>query len=581
MSDLFITDSILETGSTAVLTVLAKPTKKTKSENVELDFLDINHKAKEIMNQVEFVATHRRTEYVAELLNLQFHKSVAVRRKVATSLGLIAGQNIVNDLQTWLLHEPDKETYLVVDSTIERLSRKLESENNQSSGVVLTVSEAIKAIKLRVSEKTFVVEGELGDVRAFGQMYYFVVKDSDETAINCQCYSGKVAGFGFPLNEGWSIRMEGKFKVDKQSKLKFEVEKMSLTGDGEILRKLQELEIKLNNEGLFDPTRKRKIDQIPTRILLIASPNSAAIQDFLKVFGARRGGVTIYFLPIKTQGVGAEYEILSKLELSNYMCDKHDIQTVVLTRGGGSKEDLMVFNSEKVVRAIYGLNRPSIVAIGHERDECLAEKVADLRASTPSNAAELCSISQSELLFEIQNISGELAGYFQVKKTRYEDFTRSNINNIINSNQSKILGIKKTCHQIDILIHGQFGAIRGEINSNYNRSKQVLTQKINYIKYSLQSSLRLQNLALPRVKNYQNQTKFYWESATSKILQKIFWHQNQVIATWDKINLHDSAKILSLGYAIATQNGKVVDKIAKYDSKQRTTLKLQDGVVEI
>ncbi len=579
MSDLFLSDTLTITKEKPK--TKERKEKRKENANVELDFLSVDHKAKELLSQVDFVGTHRRTEYIAELLNLQFHKSVAVRRKVATVLGLIAGQDLVNDLQTWLLHESDKDTYLVVDSTIERLSRKLGGNENQHSGVVFTVSEAIKAIKLRVSEKVFTVEGELGDVRAFGSMYYFTIKDKDETSIVCQCYGGKVASFGFPLNEGWSVRIEGKFKVDKQSKLKFEVEAMWLTGDGELLRKLQELELQLQSEGLFDEGRKRKINTAPTRILLIASPNSAAIDDFQKVLGERRRGITIFYLPIKTQGVGAEYDILSKLEIANIMCDKYNIDTVVLTRGGGSKEDLMVFNSQKIVRAIYALNKPSIVAIGHERDECLSEKVADLRASTPSNAAELCSNSYSELSDELSSLKYFITNYFNAKKARYQDFMDLIIAGILQFNKNKINENLKLCSNIDNLVRSRFVIIKNEINRNYFGIKNIVTSRLNQAQYSLQYYSRLDSNFVPRISNYNQQVNFAFTNIQSLVSRSIFESKSILNTTFEAISLYDTKKILNLGYSIVIQDGQSVEIASEFDNTKKTILRFKDGEAEI
>jgi exodeoxyribonuclease VII large subunit len=130
---------------------------------------------------------------------------------------------------------------------------------------------------------------------------------------------------------------------------------------------------------------------------LIASPSSAAISDFTNVLGRRR---VDKYLPLtyQNQGVGAEYELIEALKQANTFIDDQSIDTVVITRGGGSKDDLQVFNVESVVRAVFGLNKPTIVAIGHERDVSLAELAADCRASTPSQAAELVSLSTEEVI---------------------------------------------------------------------------------------------------------------------------------------------------------------------------------------
>ena len=127
-----------------------------------------------------------------------------------------------------------------------------------------------------------------------------------------------------------------------------EVSAIQLTGQGELLRNLKLLEQKLAQEGLFDPARKRPIPKVPQKILLVASPHSAAVTDFVKVLASRRTGIEIFLLPIKTQGLGAEAVILEQLAKVNDLCEQLAIDTVVITRGGGSQDDLFVFNSEAV-----------------------------------------------------------------------------------------------------------------------------------------------------------------------------------------------------------------------------------------
>ena len=549
---------------------------------VEDTFLGVNTKAKELMDQVNFVATHRQTEYLAELIMLQAHKSVAIRRKVASVIAFLATKTSVSDLQQWLISESDKSTWLILDNTIEKLSHRLsQSAELENSAHVLTVTEAIKAIKLRISEKVFTIEGELAEVKVFNTMYYFGIKDKADNAISCQCFSGKIASFGFPVNEGWSVRISGKFKVNNYSKLVFDVEKMWLTGEGEILRQLLELEKKLDSEGLFDPARKRIINNIPTRILLLASPNSAAIDDFYKVLGQRRAGIEIYYLPIKTQGVGAEFEILSRLEIANHFCEKYNIETVVLTRGGGSKEDLMIFNSEKIVRAIYALNRPSIVAIGHERDNCLSEKVADLRASTPSNAAELVSLPESEILYEVNNYVQWLDNYFKNGVIKYETFVDSVIRLMLAKIIEQINESKHICKAIDNVIFGSLGEIRTSTQNSFNKILNIVRQNLQQLKYQSIGLHDFDGNIIGQIELNRQRVHFAWQEIVLLTEQNFNYLQLELTSTFGSISLYDSNKILSLGYALVYQESKIIDKVTSIKKGKKITLQMQDGSVEI
>lgn len=585
MPDLFFVEqNDVQTLQDVATRELPLRTRKTKTPKpiIEDTFLGVHTKAKELMDQVNFVATHRQSEYLAELIMLQSHKSVAIRRKVASVIAFLATKTSVPDLQQWLISESDKSTWLILDNTIEKLSHRFsETGDLENSAHVLTVTEAIKAIKLRISEKVFTIEGELAEVKVFNTMYYFGIKDKADNAISCQCFSGKIASFGFPVNEGWSVRITGKFKINNSSRLVFDVEKMWLTGEGEILRQLLELDKKLDSEGLFDPARKRPLNTIPTRILLLASPNSAAIDDFGKVLGQRRSGMTIYYLPIKTQGVGAEFEILSRLETANHFCAKYDIETVVLTRGGGSKEDLMIFNSEKIVRAIYALSRPSIVAIGHERDTCLSEKVADLRASTPSNAAELCSLPESEILYEVNNNIQWLVNYFQTGTTKYETFVDNVLKVIVANLIDQIQRSKQTCKAIDNVIFGSLGEVRADTTNSYNRILNVVRLQLQHSQFELVSLHSLDYSLNQRLDLYHQQLSFVWQEIVIVINQNYNTLQQELISTFGSISLYDSTKILSLGYALVSQQGNVINKIANIKKDQKITLQMQDGQIQI
>jgi exodeoxyribonuclease VII large subunit len=583
MPDLFFTqESDIQVLEVEEEVLKGKKKSKKIKPIIEDTFLGVHTKAKELMDQVNFVATHRQSEYLAELIMLQSHKSVAIRRKVASVIAFLATKTSVPDLQQWLISESDKSTWLILDNTIEKLSMRLsESAELENSAHVLTVTEAIKAIKLRISEKVFTIEGELAEVKVFSTMYYFGIKDKADNAISCQCFGGKVQGFGFPLNEGWSVRISGKFKINNYSKLVFDVEKMWLTGEGEILRQLLELEKKLTLEGLFDEGRKRKVAAIPTRVLLLASPNSAAIDDFTKVLGQRRRGIEIYYLPIKTQGVGAEFEILTRLEMANHYCEKYDIQTVILTRGGGSKEDLMIFNSEKIVRAIYALNRPSIIAIGHERDNCLSEKVGDIRASTPSNAAELCSLPESEVLYEVNNYINWLVNYFDSSVVKYNTFVDGIIAVSIGNIQAQIADSRSVCKSIDNVIFGSLSEVRADTHNSFNRIYNLTNLRLQEVKYQALSLASLQIGISQQINSTRQEVDYIWIKLVNNIKREFQSLQNDLVSVYGNISLHDSTKILSLGYAIVSQENKVVDKISQITKGKKITLQMQDGVVEV
>jgi exodeoxyribonuclease VII large subunit len=584
MSDLFSQTSVEE--SSQILS-------QTSQITLELDFLNPNFKAKELISQIDWVITHRKTEFLTQFFSLKKHKSVQIRRKIATGIGILGKYESLFELKKWRLEESDRTTWLILDSTIDKLERGILGENLQKNVSVLSVTEAIRQIKSLVSEKIYIIEGELSDIKAIKQMYYFALKDSEDSRVDCWGFVGKIIKAGFPLNEGLSVRITGKFKLSKYSKIYFDIDKIELTGEGELLRNLKLLEEKLTKEGLFDIARKRKIKQIPQNILLIASLNSAAISDFLEVLSKRRNGLNIYFLPIKTQGIGAEIEILETLNLANDLItqnqeqkedlnnSKISIDTVIMTRGGGSKDDLSVFNSERVVRAVHSLKKPIIVAIGHERDITLAELAADLRASTPSQAAELVSLSKNEIIAEVEVIYSSCQNYFWRKKKDYLVYSNSVFYQIQNSVQIKLQSYKKICNltqktlnnflfQTKSLVQNSFQKIYTQFYTQLYQQKLILKQ-VDFLPN------QISNLA----QNYKKETDQIFSQILLKTNQKVVQIKKDLEFVDKNLQLYDPKNILKKGYAIVKQNNKIISTKKSFSSDSDLVLEFYDGEIKI
>ncbi len=525
----------------------------------EDSFLSPLAKAKVLAKQINWVFTHRKTEYLGEILNLCHHKSVSIRRKIASGLGTIAGKEVLPKIQEWQKVEPDRQTWLILETLIDKLNRCLDTQK-QTNIKVLTVSEALMYIKKLLGENTYTIEGELSEVRPSRNIYYFAIKDKREARLTCWAFEKVIERINFPLNEGLQVRLTGKFKISKDSRLYFETIYIKLTGEGELLRNLKMLEQKLTQEGLFDPARKRQIPKIPQKILLIASPNSAALTDFIKVLDSRRSGLEIFLLPIKTQGVGAEAVILGQLAKVNQLCQDLQIDTVVITRGGGSQDDLFVFNSEAVVRAIHGINRPTIVAIGHERDTTLSELVADLRCSTPSQAAEKVSQTNSEIIHQATSSVDFIKNFCLQKIQQYYNFCWQVSINIQNLTRLRIDQIKQICNQTNQIATQIISQARFETTKTFFSCKQLV------------------NFELQRIKNtYQQLYPKIFEQVELKISN--FRRRFDLVTS--QIWLHDPKNILSKGYAIIIQDGTVREKIKNINRSRPVTIQMQDGQLDI
>ncbi len=250
---------------------------------------------------------------------------------------------------------------------------------------IYSVSECVREVSLYLEQLgSVVIQGEVTGFRRArnGQLVYFELKD-ETSRLLCFCLSWELP---MDLEDGQEVQVMGIPQLFKTSGgFHIRVQEVQLIGDGALQEAYKKLFEKLEKEGLFDQERKRLLPRFPQRIGLITSEDAAAYTDFTRILNNRWAGVVVRFYPSGVQGPGAIRQIVKAIE---HMNTHEQIDVLVLTRGGGSLEDLQVFNSEDVVRAIIGSRVPVIVGVGHERDTTLADYAADVRASTPSHAAE-------------------------------------------------------------------------------------------------------------------------------------------------------------------------------------------------
>ena len=263
---------------------------------------------------------------------------------------------------------------------------------------------------------TVTITGELANFRVSkGRWVYFDLKD-EESSVR---FFGTVYMLPGPLEDGMMLQVEGVPRLHQTFGFSITTQTITPVGEGSIKKAAALLEAKLTKEGLFSEERKRPIPYPPTRIGLIASGESAAYADFMKIITSRWGGLEILHVESQVQGSAAPAQIIQALDTLNARGE--EIDAIVITRGGGSADDLQAFSVEPVVRAIAASRIPTLVAIGHEIDVSLAERAADKRASTPSNAAELLVPDREALITHNQT---RLAGCLQTVEHRLESITK-------------------------------------------------------------------------------------------------------------------------------------------------------------
>lgn len=254
---------------------------------------------------------------------------------------------------------------------------------------IFTVSQLTADIKshLETCFPSVWLQGEISNAKMHTSgHFYFSLKDAN-AQITAVMFRGHVSGMKIVPKDGDSVIVHGALNVYPPSgKYQIVVDQMRLAGVGELLLKLEELKIKLNKLGWFKKERKRALPKFPRRIGVVTSPTGAAIQDILNILTRRYYGFHLILNPVRVQGEGSAKEIAQAIKNFN---EYELVDVMIVGRGGGSIEDLWSFNEEIVAEAILNSKIPIVCAVGHETDHCIAEYVADVRAPTPSAAAEI------------------------------------------------------------------------------------------------------------------------------------------------------------------------------------------------
>jgi exodeoxyribonuclease VII large subunit len=271
-------------------------------------------------------------------------------------------------------------------------------EGMETTRKVYTISELNVDIKLLLEEQfPFVwIIGEISNFRipASGH-FYFTLKDQS-SQLNAVMFRGQQRNLKFEPEDGMNITGMGRLSVyEPRGTYQIILEYMEPAGVGALQIAYEKLKARLVEEGLFDEKHKKSIPFLPQKIALITSPSGAVVHDMLNIINRRFRNVHLQIFPVKVQGDGAADEIVDALELLNQTTD---VDVAIVARGGGSLEDLQTFNAERVVRSVFESRIPVISAVGHETDYTITDFVADLRAPTPSAAAELAVPVKNELL---------------------------------------------------------------------------------------------------------------------------------------------------------------------------------------
>ena len=411
----------------------------------------------------------------------------------------------------------------------------------------ITITEVNKYIKEVINEDLLLrkvyLRGEISNFKAHSRgHYYFTLKD-ETSRIAAVMFSFNNKNLKFTPYDGMKVLVTGKIDVyESTGAYQIYVEDMSPDGIGALYVAFEELKKKLASEGLFDKDKKKKIRRIPSTIGIITSPTGAAIKDILTTLKRRFPICNTILFPTLVQGENASIDIANKIKLANQVKDIYGIDTLIVGRGGGSLEDLWPFNEEVVARAIYASEIPVISAVGHEIDITISDYVADLRAPTPTAAAELASVDVNTI-----------TTYLNTATTR----SITALNNIINNNYKRLDSIKNSY-------------ILTRPISMYEIKEQKLDMLIDNLDKSINKVLEDNKVKLFTYTNSYilNNPEMLYKYSSQKLEHII-----------SKLEVLNPLNTLNRGYAIIKKDDKVLSSSKNINIDDIIKISLKDGEV--
>src|SRR5438093_4220821 len=299
--------------------------------------------------------------------------------------------------------------------------------NTEFQRRIYSVSELSFEIR-EMLERRFIdiwVEGELSNCKSstVGQLY-FTLKD-DRAHLSAVCFRNAARLLRFRPENGKLFRARGRVSAyEGRGEYQLVVEVLEPAGLGALQLAFEQLKEKLEKEGLFRPERKRPIPAFPRKIGIVTSPKSAALRDILTVLKRRHNAVNVLIFPAEVQGESASMQVMEGID---YLSRSTDVDVIIVARGGGSMEDLWPFNEERIARAIVRSQKPVISAVGHEVDFTICDFVSDLRAPTPSAAAEIVIRSKAELSDRMHQLEARLGAGMKYRLSGLRNFLSSKV----------------------------------------------------------------------------------------------------------------------------------------------------------
>lgn len=407
-------------------------------------------------------------------------------------------------------------------------------------------------------EKVFLT-GEISNWRLRPTHQYFSLKD-DNAKINATMFQGNFKKIKFQPEEGMKVLVTGRISLYGPSgSYQIIVDSMQPDGVGALYQAYEQLKKKLQSEGLFDRP-KRSLRRFPKRIAVITSPSGAVIRDIITTTQRRYPIAQLVLYPAVVQGDNAVTSLVTCLQ----QVAQGDYDAVIIGRGGGSIEDLWPFNEEAVARAIVAMPMPVVSSVGHETDTTIADLVADVRAATPTAAAELVTPRLDEELINLQQLENRLQTAMLNRVKFAKQQVARQMQSVVFSNPQRLYD--GYMQRADLAAERLTNAMQQRVTSANNRY-QLATRGLPLLQY------RQQVLQLEK---HINVTQRQLMQATSQIVKD---KQQQVAKQMQALDLVSPLNILSRGYALATKDNQVIKSISNINMDDEITLRINDGIL--
>ena len=406
------------------------------------------------------------------------------------------------------------------------------------------------------------LQGELSNFRYRRNSHqYFSLKD-EKSKINVVMFRSYFAKVKFKPEEGMKVYVTGYVSVyDPQGSYQFYAESMEPAGLGALYEQLKQLQRKLANEGLFDQKYKKPLPHFPDYIAVVTSASGAVIHDILVTVNRRFPHAEVDLFPAQVQGDSAADSLISAMKQIAQFKDKYDV--MIIGRGGGSLEDLWPFNEEGVVRQVFAMKMPVISSVGHETDTTLCDLVADVRAATPTAAAEYATPNLADELINIRQMQNSLVSSMQ-NTIRIRRDTLNRINNSVIMREPTRL-YDEQAQTLDLL--------RDNLHNNMVRQLERRRQS-----YQLEKQRLLAVSPGKKIAALLQQTDFYYQRLVANTKQCLQVKRNALSQTAQQLNDYSPLKTLDRGYAFVTdKQNKTVSSIAQVKIKDEVRLHFKDG----